>query len=177
MICCIVSAPWWVSEDALTARPLSSFDTKWSKNGEEFSEYLGGITFIVAECNQHERHPLSGMMGGEAKLHVEWAVHGPNLVVRVKGDLDLMTAEPFRRTLDETLARTRVRNLYINLSGVTFLDSSGLGVLLGRYKRLRAAGGRMGLVAPSPAVQQVIDLAGLHKFMEIHDSEAAVAVG
>lgn len=117
-------------------------------------------------------------MGGW-RLKLEHRELGHNLVVRLAGELDLVAAEQFRRLVDERLDSRRTRNLYVNLEQVTFLDSSFLGALLGRYRRIKQAGGRMGLVrAPGP-VRPALEISGILRLLEEYRSEpealAAVA--
>lgn len=108
-------------------------------------------------------------------VQLEISVQGTSLVVRITGELDVLTAEQFRRQVEAALERHRARNLYLNLSGVTFIDSSGLGAILGRYKRVRQAGGRMALVSPTRAIRPVLEMAGLYRLMEVLDSETGSA--
>jgi stage II sporulation protein AA (anti-sigma F factor antagonist) len=57
------------------------------------------------------------------------------------------------------------------MQGVTFIDSSGLGVILGRYKRITQLGGTMTTVSLEPQVQRIFELAGLLKILTIYESE------
>lgn len=93
------------------------------------------------------------------------------LVIKVTGELDLVTAEEFRRTIDLELERRQIKNLLINLAGVSFIDSSGLGVILGRYKKVSASGGRMWLVGARPPVLKILQLSGFPKIIAIYASE------
>ncbi len=93
------------------------------------------------------------------------------LFVRPAGELDLGVADRFRRALDETIEKGQTKNLVINLTKVSFVDSSGLGVLLGRYNRLSKKGGRVFIVAPQPQVRKVLDLSGLLRIMNEYPNE------
>ncbi len=94
------------------------------------------------------------------------------LVVRPSGDLDLGVADHLRETLEDTLNQGQVRNLIFNLAKVSFVDSSGLGVLLGRYRRVTKNGGRVFIVSPQPQVRKVLDLSGLLRIMNEFPSES-----
>jgi len=93
------------------------------------------------------------------------------LVVRPSGDLDLGVADTFRSALEEALNREQARNLVFNFSKVSFVDSSVLGVMLGRYKRISRSGGKVFIVSPQPQVRRVFELSGLLRIMEEHSSE------
>ncbi|MCL6451264.1 MAG: STAS domain-containing protein, partial [Acetobacteraceae bacterium] len=69
-------------------------------------------------------------------MEIQWEVRGQALVARLQGELDLHTAHVFRQGVEARIAGP-VRHLVVNLEGLTFIDSSGLGGLLGRFRWLR----------------------------------------
>ncbi len=93
------------------------------------------------------------------------------LVIKVTGELDLVVADEFRRVVDPELDRRQVKNLVINLSGVSFIDSSGLGVILGRYKKLSQNGGKIWIAEPRPSVRKILELSGFPRIIPFFDSE------
>lgn len=99
------------------------------------------------------------------------------LILRLSGELDLNTADVFRRRAEEALDRHRCERLILNLKRVSFLDSSGLGAILGRYRRLAQRQGRMAIVAPAPHVQAVLDMAGIRKIIPVYPSEQKALAG
>ena len=105
-------------------------------------------------------------------LFLDFELRQDTLVVRPSGEMDLGVADYFRSALEEALDREQVQNLVFNLAGVSFIDSSGLGVLLGRYKRVVRNGGKVFIVSPQPQVRRVLDLSGLLRIMNEYPSEA-----
>lgn len=99
-------------------------------------------------------------------MHLDMDYQQDTLVVRLGGDMDLGVADKLRITLDKQLAEKRIKQLVLNLSRVTFIDSSGLGVILGRYKRLQPVGGKVVLVGAQPQVKRILELSGLLQIME-----------
>lgn len=97
---------------------------------------------------------------------VELTEHNTCVVAAVSGELDLLTAPSFRAQVDKALDPEGARNLILDLSELTFVDSSGLGAILGRYKVVSQLGGRMVLVCPQPQVQRVFSVSGLYKIMD-----------
>jgi stage II sporulation protein AA (anti-sigma F factor antagonist) len=93
------------------------------------------------------------------------------LTVRVEGELDMHVADEFRQVVDDAIDSYGVKNLILNLQGVSFIDSSGLGVILGRYKRINHAGGRILATDVQPQVAKIFELSGLLKIMKIYESE------
>ena len=82
----------------------------------------------------------------------------------VEGDVDVYTADEFRRVIAESETSTP---LTINLSQVSFMDSTGLGVLIGALTRSRETGSRLILEALSPRVDRLLSLTGIAEQFEI----------
>jgi stage II sporulation protein AA (anti-sigma F factor antagonist) len=93
------------------------------------------------------------------------------LIVRVEGELDMHVSTEFRQTVDAALESSGVKHVLFNLQAVNFIDSSGLGVLLGRYKKVSALGGIMFATHIQPQVLQIFELSGLLKIMKLYHSE------
>lgn len=110
-------------------------------------------------------------------MELEITVEGANLKVRVTGELDEATHDQFRTAVEAALDRSRARHVHLDLSGVTFIDSSGLGAIIGRFKRIQRGGGRMLLINPAPGPLKVLEMAGLLKLMEVVRTDAGTAAG
>lgn len=102
-------------------------------------------------------------MSGEGRaaelLAIDIDEEGDRCVCRLAGDLDAANASRLRAVLGERLDEGR--DAVVDLSGLGFVDSSGLGVLVGAMKRFETAGRRFTLRAPTPSLQRVLDLTGL----------------
>ena len=95
---------------------------------------------------------------------------GRTLVVRVAGELDLDTAREFRARIDADLDRFASRDLILDFGLVSFVDSSGLGAILGRYRRVTEKGGTVVLCRPVDHVRRLLDQAGVSRVIRIHQS-------
>ncbi|MGE5553176.1 MAG: anti-sigma F factor antagonist [Betaproteobacteria bacterium] len=105
-------------------------------------------------------------------MKIETKRLGKALVVRCSGELDLAAAGDFRQVVDNELAEwDNLQDIILNLQEVTFVDSSGLGAILGRYKRVQQRGGRMVLVAVPPALRRLLDFSGIFKLIPTRASE------
>jgi anti-sigma B factor antagonist len=91
------------------------------------------------------------------------------VVVAPDGEVDVYTVTHLRAALVECLDAGRV-HIVVDLAAVTFMDSSGLGVLLGALKRVRADGGSMCLVGPTTTMHRVLRSTGLTKVFAVYDS-------
>ena len=117
------------------------------------------------------------MKGRQVDLSISRADHGDRTVVHLGGEIDVYTAPLVREKLDEQIQAGRT-NLVVDLTDVTFLDSTGLGVLVGRLKLTRTRGGSMRLVGKDDRVLKVFAITGLDKVFEIHpDLDSALASG
>lgn len=91
------------------------------------------------------------------------------LCVYLYGEIDHHSAVALREDLDRLLWQERPRRFVINLSRIEFMDSAGLGLLMGRYRLVRELGGVMALTAPNPRVMKILRLSGMERFFEIED--------
>ncbi|MCO5310553.1 MAG: STAS domain-containing protein [Austwickia sp.] len=92
-------------------------------------------------------------------------------VVTAVGDVDVSNAAKLRDALDRVLADGESR-LVVDLRGVSFMDSTGLGILVGRLKVVRARRGSMRLVCVAPRMLRVLDITGLDTVFPLHESLA-----
>ncbi len=103
---------------------------------------------------------------------------GQALVVRLAGELDLHTAPAFREAVDKRLrADARIRHLVLVMDEVTFVDSSGIGVLLGRGKQVLSRGGRVVAVGLRPHLQKLFTFTGLTRLFEMVQDERQALQG
>jgi anti-sigma F factor antagonist len=106
-------------------------------------------------------------------LDLEREQRGARLIVRVTGDLDLSTASTFRSRVELWLAESGSRDLLLNLRHVGFIDSVGLGAILGRLRALQRQGGALAIVEPEGPVKAILRIGGLHKVAGVYASERA----
>jgi anti-sigma F factor antagonist len=95
------------------------------------------------------------------------------LVVRLQGELDHHTSDEIRGKISGVIDEQQIRYLVLNVENLTFMDSSGLGVILGRYKQLKEIGGELIVCAPPPPVKRLFELSGLFKIVRFEPSETA----
>lgn len=92
-------------------------------------------------------------------------------LVELSGEVDLYTAPRFKEDL-VGLIETGVDAIVIDLSRVTFIDSTALGVIIGGVKRMRERDGRLAIVAGSRPVVRILDITGLDKVLTVFDTRA-----
>jgi anti-sigma B factor antagonist len=94
---------------------------------------------------------------------------GDCAVLRVIGEVDVYTAPMLREQIRELAAKGAV-HLITDLSQVDFLDSTGLGALVGGLRRLREAGGSLALVVTTPRILRIFQITGLTNVLAIRPS-------
>lgn len=106
-------------------------------------------------------------------VNVEVQRQGPVLLARVEGELDMASAAQLRTPLEEAwTANAELRHIVLNLKGVSFLDSTGIAVILGRYRAALARGGRLLVVDASPRVRRMLEISGALRMVELAASES-----
>ena len=94
------------------------------------------------------------------------------LTARLKSEIDHHSAAKVREKIDDALFRERPRELVFELSEVNFMDSSGLGLILGRYTKARELGTEVIIKNPSKRTEKIFRMAGTAGFIKItHDKE------
>mgnify|MGYP002621562143 FL=1 len=91
------------------------------------------------------------------------------VVLEIGGEVDVYTAPKLRERLIE-MVNAGDRHIVVDLGRVDFLDSTGLGVLVGVHRRLKARDGSLGLVCPHERLLKVFRITGLDKVFDIHAS-------
>lgn len=113
-------------------------------------------------------------------LHVDEDEQGPWTVLRVQGELDLVTSPQVRRHVHDAVAGGR-HHVVLDLSGVLFCDSSGVGVLIASRRLMRSCGGRLHMVLPARGelegshVNRVLAALGVRRLFDVY-ADAADAV-
>ena len=89
------------------------------------------------------------------------------LIVSLDGEIDHHSAAEIREELDKMIAVNRPKIMVLELSGIDFMDSSGLGLVLGRYRRLNEMGSQMVIKNPGARTEKILAMAGVDKLIKI----------
>lgn len=88
------------------------------------------------------------------------------LIVRLSGELDHSEATRLRVELDALIRDTGAKKLILDLNGLDFMDSSGIGLIIGRYKLMARRGGSVAVLGPDARVDRLFRMAGLYQLVE-----------
>ena len=105
-------------------------------------------------------------------LSLDTRHEGGHTIIEVGGEIDVYTAPKLRDKITELVGNGEY-NLVIDMEKVDFLDSTGLGVLVGGLKKVRAHDGSMELICSQDRLLKIFRITGLAKVFTIHDSESA----
>lgn len=107
------------------------------------------------------------MLKGKRKGGYESDYSGGLLVVRITGEIDHHSAVEMRTGIDAEIFERRPHKLILDLSSVDFMDSSGLGLILGRYAAVQKVGGELVVLNPNDGVVKILKLAGAERILKI----------
>lgn len=109
-------------------------------------------------------------------MEIIFDVMGNTLIVQIIGEVDHNEATKARERIDRALDNYRVQNLIFDFGKVTFMDSSGIGMVLGRYRKMGQQAGCMAIVNCSKNVRNILNMAGIFSIIDYFDTkEEAVA--
>jgi len=102
-------------------------------------------------------------------LHVTAKKRKGILIVALEGELDHHTAGVVRDFIDKRLEDPTIRNMAMDVTGLTFMDSSGIGMLIGRYKIISKRGGKLGVTHTSSHIDRIFRISGLYKIIRAYN--------
>lgn len=96
------------------------------------------------------------------------------MVVKMVGELDHHYVEDSRKLIDKDIDKKNIKHLVFDLEDVTFMDSSGIGLVIGRYKKINSNNGQVSIVKVQERVDTIFQMAGIYKiigkFAELEDA-------
>ena len=100
----------------------------------------------------------------------EYTIKQETLVIRFRCDVDHHNALQIRREADRLLEHSVVRNIVFDFTGVQFMDSSGIGMIMGRYKKVIFTGGKIAVSGVGSEVDRILLISGLYRVMSRYDT-------
>lgn len=107
---------------------------------------------------------------------IKYTLNDKTLVVEVLyTELDHHIANEVRTEIDNILTSKCVKHLIFDFRNIRFMDSSGIGVIIGRYKKISSEGGKVSVVNVAERVRKIFNLSGMNKIINIYDTYEEVA--
>ena len=99
-----------------------------------------------------------------------------NLVIEfLTSELDHHITHEVRDNIDTRLDSKSIKNIIFDFKNIRFMDSSGIGVIIGRYKKISNEGGKVSVVNVNDRVKKIFNLSGMNKIINIYDTYEEVA--
>jgi stage II sporulation protein AA (anti-sigma F factor antagonist) len=112
--------------------------------------------------------------GGEGTIY---EIYQRCLVIKLNEELDHHNAIRIREKADKLIDRNNIKHIIFDFSGAGFMDSAGIGVIMGRYKKVIFIGGKTAVANVNSTVDRIFRLSGLYKIIEKYDTvEAALNI-
>ena len=105
-------------------------------------------------------------------MEITWTEQSRFLIVQIDGEIDHHSADTIRAAVDKAYERTNAKHIIFDMARVGFMDSSGVGLLIGRYRAAEGMGGKVYAVGMREPLRRLFDLAGLTKIIKCHDTAA-----
>ena len=100
-------------------------------------------------------------------MAVEIKVKGEVVTACLYGEIDHHNAAEMREKIDEAIDCNMPSLLVLDFSGVSFMDSSGIGLIMGRYRNLQKLGAKMTVTGASPQISKILRLAGMNRLAKL----------
>ena len=98
-------------------------------------------------------------------MQVTITTEADKLNVVIHGEIDHHSAAALRQAIDNEFLKTKAQNIIFDFTKLHFMDSSGIGLIMGRYKLLAPVGGKVLLAGVSPQLDRLISISGIYKIV------------
>lgn len=105
-------------------------------------------------------------------MQIEFEMTDEILIASLEGELDHHTSSIVREEIDKTMEAFHSRHLIFNLDKVSFMDSSGIGVIMGRYNKILKLDGKLAVTGCTAYIDRILDMAGIYT---IADKSGSIA--
>ena len=99
-------------------------------------------------------------------MNLKTIFNGSELTACITGDIDHHNTVLLWEKVDRQIFELRPKSLVIDLAGVDFMDSSGLGFIMGRYRTMAAVGGHIAVTGDTGRVATILEMSGAYKYVE-----------
>ncbi len=100
-------------------------------------------------------------------MNVKHFIEEKILIFEITEEIDHHVAEKMRKRTDYEIQRLIPKNVIFDFSKVKFMDSAGIGLLLGRYKQIKSLGGEMKIVNSNERIKKILDMSGVTKLVQV----------
>ncbi|HHW49418.1 MAG TPA: anti-sigma F factor antagonist [Clostridiaceae bacterium] len=102
-------------------------------------------------------------------MQIKFSNRGTTLIASIIGELDHHSAEYIRQKIDNEMIKSTNKNVIFDLSKLSFMDSSGIGVIMGRYKNIQRLNGKMAIVNTNAQIDRILEMASIKKIIPVYE--------
>lgn len=104
-------------------------------------------------------------------INIQMAIRKDKLFIRLKGELDQAVTEKLKIRISELIDKYEIKHLIFNFANLNFMDSSGVGFIIGRYSQIKRKNGRIVVCSMNRLIERIFLLSGLKKICYIASNE------
>lgn len=104
-------------------------------------------------------------------LNVQMQIKASNLYMRLQGELDQASIDNLKRRVVEIIDKYYIKNIIINFNEVPFMDSSGIGFIIGRYTQIKNRNGKIIVCMMNDSIERIFNLSGLKRICYVARTE------
>jgi len=103
-------------------------------------------------------------------LQIKFSNKGNILIIKLNGELDHHASDYVRRKIDNEMIKPTSKNIIFDLSNLSFMDSSGIGIIMGRYKTVTKINGKAMIACSNAQIVKLLEMSGIQKIIPIFDN-------
>ena len=112
----------------------------------------------------------NGVISNKGEEGTSYDIDKRCLIIRLNDELDHHNAIRIREKADKLIDRNNIKHIIFDFSGASFMDSAGIGVIMGRYRKVIFIGGKTAVANVNSSVDRIFRLSGLYKIIEKYDT-------
>ena len=103
-------------------------------------------------------------------MEAKYKIIDNTLIIKLSSELDHHNASMIKEQTDQCFYHNQIKNIIFDFSKTAFMDSSGIGVIMGRYKMVKRLGGNVSIVNINKSIERIFEISGLYKLVQKHES-------
>lgn len=127
-------------------------------NQQNITFFFEGIYFYIKNST------IKYIYGGK-RMQITFETIDNALIIKLSGELDHHSSEYIKEKIDLEIMSRNPKNIIFDMENLSFMDSSGVGVIIGRYKFISSKGGKAAIVNLKPQIKRIYEICGLKKII------------
>lgn len=116
--------------------------------------------------------PTGQSMIGEGYMVIKFQIKNQILIAAMEGEIDHHSAGEIKEKIERMFTESGCNRVVFDFTGVDFMDSSGIGMVIGRYKHVKALGGGLAIAGANDTIDRIFTISGLYKIIQKYPTVA-----